>query len=69
MTLAKQKRNLIIIAVIILAIGIVLSSFVYLNSQKPYAGRVEAFPIRASTQKHMPLYTSPKINISLNQMA
>ena len=38
-----KKRNLIIIAVIVLVIAIVLSSFLYLNfnSQKPYSGKIE----------------------------
>jgi ABC-type nitrate/sulfonate/bicarbonate transport system substrate-binding protein len=39
--LTTQKRNLTIIAAIVLVIAIVLSSFVFLNSQKPYAGSVE----------------------------
>ncbi len=38
---APKKRSLIIIAVIILIIAIVLSSFVYLNSQNPYSGKTE----------------------------
>jgi NitT/TauT family transport system substrate-binding protein len=41
----KNKRNLIIIAVAILVVAIVLSSFVYLNSQKPYAGNIESITI------------------------
>ena len=40
-----QKRNLIIVAVVILVIAIVLSSFVYLNSQKTYTGPVESITI------------------------
>lgn len=40
-----KKRKLIIIAVTILAIAIVLSSFVYLNSQNPYTGSVESLTI------------------------
>ena len=39
---AIKKRNLVVIAVIILVVAIVLSSFVYLNSQKPYTGNVES---------------------------
>jgi NitT/TauT family transport system substrate-binding protein len=38
---ATKKRNLIIIAVVILVIAIVLSSFVFLNFQNPYAGKLE----------------------------
>jgi NitT/TauT family transport system substrate-binding protein len=38
---ALKKRTLIVLAVIILIIAIVLSSFVYLNSQNPYAGKLE----------------------------
>jgi len=44
MVLAK-KRNLIIIAVIVMIIVVVLSSFVYLNAHKPYAGKVESIAI------------------------
>src|ERR1700690_3281712 len=38
---ALKKRTLIVLAVIILIIAIVLSSFVYLNSQNPSAGKLE----------------------------
>ena len=38
---ALKKRKLIASAVIILVIAIVLSSFVYLNSQNPYTGKLE----------------------------
>ena len=44
MTLPK-KRPLIIIAVTVLVVAIVLSSFVYLNSQKPYTGKVDSITI------------------------
>ncbi len=40
MTIPK-KRSLIIVAVVILVIAIVLSSFVYLNSQNTYSGKTE----------------------------
>ena len=40
-----KKRSLIIIAVIILVVAIVLTSFVYLSSQKPYNGAVEPITI------------------------
>jgi NitT/TauT family transport system substrate-binding protein len=39
--MAAQKQKLILIAVIILVIAIVLSSFVYLNSQNSYTGKTE----------------------------
>ena len=41
----NKKRNLTVLAVVILVIAIVLSSFVYLNSQKPYSGTVESISI------------------------
>ena len=41
MTVLK-KRNLVILAAIILVVALVLSSFVYLNSQKPYSGKIES---------------------------
>ncbi|HTY74475.1 MAG TPA: NrtA/SsuA/CpmA family ABC transporter substrate-binding protein [Candidatus Nanoarchaeia archaeon] len=41
MTARGRKRNLIVLAVAILVIAIVLSSFVYLNSLKPYSGSIE----------------------------
>jgi ABC-type nitrate/sulfonate/bicarbonate transport system substrate-binding protein len=37
----KNKRNLTVIAVVILIAAIVLSSFIYLNSQKFYSGKTE----------------------------
>jgi ABC-type nitrate/sulfonate/bicarbonate transport system substrate-binding protein len=40
-----KKRSLIVIAVVILIVAIVLSSFVYLNSQKTYSGSVESLTI------------------------
>jgi|WetSurMetagenome_2_1015567.scaffolds.fasta_scaffold98698_2 NitT/TauT family transport system substrate-binding protein len=42
---ALKKRNLIAIATIILVVAIVLSSFVYLNSQKPYFGKSESITL------------------------
>ena len=36
-----KKRSLMILAVIILVVAIVLSSFVYLNSQQHYSGKAE----------------------------
>ncbi len=38
-------RKLIIIAAVVLIAAIVISSFVYLNSQKPYSGNVESVTI------------------------
>jgi ABC-type nitrate/sulfonate/bicarbonate transport system substrate-binding protein len=40
-----KKRALLAIAAAILIIAIVLSSFVYVNSQKPYTGNVESITI------------------------
>ena len=37
----RKKRNLLVLAVIILVIAVVLSSFVYLNSQNSYLGKTE----------------------------
>jgi NitT/TauT family transport system substrate-binding protein len=41
----KNKRTLIVISVVILVVAIVLSSFVYLNSQNPYTGNTESITI------------------------
>lgn len=42
----RKKRNLVtVLAVTILVVAIVLSSFVYLNYQKPYAGNMETITI------------------------
>ncbi len=53
---ALKKRNLIVIAVIILVIAIVLSSFVYLNSQKPYAGKTESINVAYSPFESLTLF-------------
>ncbi len=45
MDMQRRKRNLIVLAVIILVIAIVLSSFIYLNSQKPYLGPIESITV------------------------
>ena len=37
----RKRRNLLILAIIILVVAIVLSSFAYMNFQKPYAGNVD----------------------------
>lgn len=42
---ALKKRNIVIVAVIILIIAIVLSSFVYLTSQRPNAVTIESITI------------------------
>ena len=39
------KQKIIVLAVAILVIAIILSSFVYLNTQKPYTGNVESITI------------------------
>ncbi len=41
----QRKRNLVVLTVIILVVAIVLSSFVYLNFQKPNNGNVESVSI------------------------
>ncbi len=41
MTRQRRKRNLTVLAIIILITAIALSSFVYLTSQKPYTGIIE----------------------------
>ena len=40
-----KKRTLLAIAVVILVITIIVSSFVYLNSQRPYTGPIESISI------------------------
>ncbi len=57
-----KKRSLIIFAVIILVIAIVLSSFVYLNSQKPYSGNVASITIGT-----LPNETNSLIYVANNQ--
>ena len=54
--MAVQKRNLIIIAVIMLIIAIVLSSFVYLDSQKPYTGKMESISVAYSPFESVTLF-------------
>ena len=39
---AQKSRRLVLIAVFILIVAIVLSSFVYLNTEKPFTGNVES---------------------------
>ena len=45
MSSLMKKRNIIVIAVIILASAIILSSFIYLSYQKPYSGNVESVSV------------------------
>jgi len=52
----KKKRNFIVLAVIILVIAIVLSSFVYLNSQKLYAGKIESIDVAYSPFESLTLF-------------
>ena len=42
---AHKKRSLLVIAVVIMVVAIILSSFIYINSQKPYSGSVESITI------------------------
>jgi ABC-type nitrate/sulfonate/bicarbonate transport system substrate-binding protein len=51
-----KKRNLIVIAVIILVIAIILSSFVYLDSQKPYVGKMESINVAYSPFESVTLF-------------
>ena len=51
-----KKRNLIVIAVVILVVAIVLSSFVYLNSQKPYTGKMESIYVAYSPFESLTLF-------------
>ena len=57
-----KRRNLVVLAAIILVVGIVLSSFVYLSSQKPYTGNVESISIGI-----IPLELNALIYIANNQ--
>jgi ABC-type nitrate/sulfonate/bicarbonate transport system substrate-binding protein len=41
----RKRRNLLMLAIIILVVAIVLSSFAYTNFQMPYAGNVESVSI------------------------
>jgi len=59
---AIKKRNLVVIAVIILVVAIVVSSFIYLNFQKPYSGNVESISIGT-----IPLKTNSLIYIANNE--
>jgi ABC-type nitrate/sulfonate/bicarbonate transport system substrate-binding protein len=52
----KNKRNLLVIAVVILVIAIILSSFIYLNSQKPYTGKTESIKVAYSPFESITLF-------------
>ncbi len=52
----QKKRVLIVLAVIFLIIAIVLSSFIYLNSQKPYAGKMETINVAYSPFESLTLF-------------
>jgi ABC-type nitrate/sulfonate/bicarbonate transport system substrate-binding protein len=55
-TAQRRKRNFIVIAVIILVTAIVLSSFVYLNSQKPNAEKIESIDVAYSPFESLTLF-------------
>ncbi len=57
-----KRRNLVALAVIILVSTIVLSSFVFINSQKPYSGKVESVTLGI-----LPNETSSLIYVALDQ--
>lgn len=52
----KSKRNLVVTAAIILVVAIVLSSFIYINSQKPYAGKIESISVAYSPFESLTLF-------------
>jgi ABC-type nitrate/sulfonate/bicarbonate transport system substrate-binding protein len=54
--MAVYKRNLTIIAVSILIIAIILSSFVYLVSQSPYSGKTESITVAYSPFESLTLF-------------
>lgn len=54
--MAAYKRNLTIIAVSILIIAIILSSFVYLFSQSPYSGKTESITVAYSPFESLTLF-------------
>jgi NitT/TauT family transport system substrate-binding protein len=51
-----RKRNLIVLAAVILVVAIVLSSFVYLNLQKPYTGKMESISVAYSPFESLALF-------------
>ena len=50
------KKNIIVVVAIILIIAIALSSFVYLNSQTPYNGKVESIDVAYSPFESLTLF-------------
>ena len=40
-----KRRNLVIFAAVVLVVAIIVSSFVYINSQKSFNGKVESITI------------------------
>ncbi len=57
-----KKRNFVILAAAILVVAIVLSSFIYLNFQRPYSGSVESISIGT-----IPLETNSLIYVANNE--
>jgi ABC-type nitrate/sulfonate/bicarbonate transport system substrate-binding protein len=51
-----SKHKIIVLAVIILIIAIALSSFVYLNSQNPYSGKMESIKVAYSPFESLTLF-------------
>src|SRR3990172_8305453 len=51
-----KKRNLVVIAVVILVVAIILSLFVYLNSQNPYGGKMESINVAYSPFESVTLF-------------
>ncbi len=49
-------RKIIVIATIILVVAIILSSFLYINSQKPYTGKMESISIAYSPFESLTLF-------------
>jgi ABC-type nitrate/sulfonate/bicarbonate transport system substrate-binding protein len=52
----KEKRNFLVIAVVILVVAIVLSSFVYLYFQNPYGGKMETINVAYSPFESLTLF-------------
>jgi ABC-type nitrate/sulfonate/bicarbonate transport system substrate-binding protein len=51
-----KKRNLVVLAAVILIVAIILSSFVYLNSQKPFTGKMESISVAYSPFESLTLF-------------
>ena len=52
----RKRRSLVVLAAIVLVVAIVLSSFVYLNSQKPYTGKMESISVAYSPFESLALF-------------